>query len=79
MVARSDGGSTLTVVKVRNPSGYSNEVGIENQEVNAHVSTSLRSTPTDIVNDPVLISLLNLTTFQGQAVFFYPERRQTGA
>lgn len=48
-------------------------------EIQADVSTSLRSTPTDVVNDPVSVPLLNMAAFYGQVMFFHSERRQTGA
>jgi len=58
----------------------SNVVGIENRRQDrAHSFTSLCSTPTNIVNDPILVSLFDLTTFEGQPVFFHSQSRQAGA
>jgi len=67
---------TLTIVEVRNPAGYWNGVGIYIEPgENTPVFTSLRSTPTNVVDEPFLILFLNLTTFQNQPVFFNPQRR----
>jgi hypothetical protein len=71
-------GATHTIVKVWDPSGYWNVVGIKKPEMDTRVCTSLCATPTNIVKDPFLIWLLRLR-FQRHTVFFYSWRRQTGA